>query len=89
MVISKELVDQTVELTRQKVLIDKLTEVVVKKAERIKELKKIICQHKCLLEKKEENSKGADESKTGGANECSVSIKINRLYTCVQICLIP
>lgn len=81
MLISKEkykhLVDQSVELIKQKILNEKLKEVIEKKAAQLSALKRTISQHEYLLKKKEaiakEDSKRSenDEKK---ANECSVNI---------------
>lgn len=83
MVISKQkyeqLVNQSVELMKQKSIIQKLRESITKKCARVKELNKIISQHQYLLKKsaqkgKLETTKVEIEEQTKRRKECSVSL---------------
>lgn len=87
--ISKEkyvqLVDQSIELTRQKILVQKLKESITKKCSQVKELNKMISKHKYLLKKKtkekqQEETKEENRKHNKQRKECSVSFGQNYFY---------
>lgn len=89
MIISKEkyvqLVDQSIELTRQKILVQKLKESITKKCLQVKELNKIISKHRYLLkkrtqEKQQEDTKEENREHNKQRKECLVSFGQNFLY---------
>lgn len=88
MIISKEkyvqLVEQSIELTKQETLIQKLKESITKKCSQVKELNKIISKHKYLLKKRTQEKQREDNKEENRANnkkrkECSVSFDQNYL----------
>lgn len=74
----KHLVDQSVELIKQKILNKKLKEVIEKKAAQLNALKRTISQHEYLLKRKEaiedEDRKRSEYVHEKKASECSVNI---------------
>lgn len=89
MIISKakyeQLIDQSVELMKQKILVQRLKESITKKCLRVKELNKIISKHKYLLkkatqEKELEITENANKEQTKKRKECTVSFDKNDLF---------
>lgn len=80
-----ELLQQSVEIAQQKIIIQKLKDVIVAKCARVKELTKIIGRHKYLLkkaaqEKEVENDERENSEQTTTAKECSVSLGPKCIY---------